>query len=288
MKRLLIALLLLAFPAPAAAAPFGELPFRPVAGGAACLRPTGAPGELVRWYDGGAEVLAVQPNGLVPVTRVPLGRGIACPVVASDANGAAIVAASDRGRLRVALREPAGAWGAPFTLAARDVGQAAVAISARGDAVVAWTEGVGPREDGRVRVARRPGSGAFGSPETLDPSVSPSVFQSLEAGIDASGEAIVMFTGEGTRARETVNVVIAPPGAPFGAPERLGQGSLDSPALAVAADGRALVTTSAYDGLELYERPPGGRFGPRMILFEASANNMVIARRRLARARVDR
>jgi hypothetical protein len=279
MNRLLIALLLLAFPAPAAAAPFGELPFRPVAGGAACLRPTGAPGELVRWYEGGAEVLAVQSGGLVPVTRVPLGRRIACPVVASDANGAAILAASDRGRLRVALREPAGGWSAPFTLVSREVGQAAVAISARGDAVVAWTEGVGLRENGRLRVARRPGGGAFGPPETLDPSVSSSVFESLEAGIDASGEAIVMFTGEGTRARETVNVVIAPRGAPFGAPQRLGPGSLDTPALAVAADGRALVTVSAYDGLELYERPPGGRFGPRTILFEGSAHNQVIALR---------
>ena len=39
------------------------------------------------------------------------------------------------------------------------------------------------------------------------------------------------------------------------------------------------MTASAYDGLELYERPPGGRFGPRTILFEASANNTVIALR---------
>src|SRR5688572_10014997 len=103
--------MLLAMPASAAAAPFGELPFRSVSGGAGCLRPTDAPGELVRWYDGGAEVLAVQSSGLVPVTRVPLGRRIACPVVASGANGAAVLASSDRGRLRVALREAGGPWG---------------------------------------------------------------------------------------------------------------------------------------------------------------------------------
>ena len=71
----------------------------------------------------------------------------------------------------------------------------------------------------------------------------------------------------------------ARPGAPFGAPQRLGSGSLDAPALAVAADGRVLVAAAAYNGLELYERPPGGRFGPRTILFEASANNTVIALR---------
>ena len=38
----------LALPAGAAADPFGELPFQPVAGIATCLRATGAPGELAR------------------------------------------------------------------------------------------------------------------------------------------------------------------------------------------------------------------------------------------------
>jgi hypothetical protein len=278
MRRVLM-LLLLAFPAPAAAAPFGEVPFRPVSGGAACLSPTGAPGEVVRWYDGGAEVLAVQPSGLVPVTRVPLGRRIGCPVVASDANGAAILAATSRGRVRVALREPAGAWGAPFTLPPREVNQVAVAISARGDAVVAWVEGFRPRQNGRLRVARRTAGGTFGPPETLAPTVSWRAFPSVSAGIDASGEATVMFTAPGTRARDTVNVVSARQGAAFGAPQRLGSGSLEAPALAVAADGRVLVTASAYDGLELYERSPGGRFGRPTILFEGSASNTVIALR---------
>ena len=51
--RLALALVALVFPASAAAAPFGELPFRPVAGSATCLRATGVPGELVRWTRGG-------------------------------------------------------------------------------------------------------------------------------------------------------------------------------------------------------------------------------------------
>jgi hypothetical protein len=40
--------LLLLGPAVASAAPFGELPFQPVAGSATCLRATGTAGELVR------------------------------------------------------------------------------------------------------------------------------------------------------------------------------------------------------------------------------------------------
>ena len=141
MRRSLAALaLLLAVPPTASAAPFNELPFQPVSGGAACLRPTGAPGELVRWYHGGAEALTVQPSGLVAQARVPLGRRIGCPVVASDPNGAAVMATAGMNRVRVAVREPGGVWGRPVTLPARYYADVDVAVSARGDAVVVWTD----------------------------------------------------------------------------------------------------------------------------------------------------
>jgi hypothetical protein len=278
MLALLLAVLLA--PAPAAAAPFNELPFQPVSGGAGCLRPTGAPGELVRWYDGGAEVLAVQAGRLVAQERVALGRRIPCPEVASDVSGAAVLAAASGGRVRVALREPGGTFGAPETLPSRDAILPVVAISARGDAVVAWAEGIeGGLPNGRLRVARRAAGGTFGTPETLARRVTTSIFDGLRAGIDAAGEAVVMYTGEGGRGGETVRVAIGKPGVPFGASERLGQGSTEEPTLAVAADGRALVTVSGYDGLELYERPPGGEFGERMVVFEGSADNTAIALR---------
>jgi hypothetical protein len=270
--------LMLAMPAAASAAPFNELPFQPVSGGAACLRPTGAPDELVRWYPGGAEVLTVGPSGLAAQARVPLGRRIACPEMASDRSGAAIVAAASGGRVRVALREPGGTWGAPFALPSRQAGDLAVAVSSRGDAVVIWIEGVDQIDARpRARVARRVAGGAFGAPESLGASTR--YFQQLAAGMDASGEATVMFTTDGTRGRERVNVATARPGAPFGAPKRLGRGSIGEPALAVAADGRALVTASGYEGLEVYERPPGGDFGPRTIPYEASAENTTIVLR---------
>ena len=97
--------------------------------------------------------------------------------------------------------------------------------------------------------------------------------------MDGAGNALVLFTTDGTRGRSRVNVVSAPPGSPFGAARRLGTGSISDPALAVAADGRALVAANGYDGLEVYERPPGGDFGPRTIPFEASADNIAIALR---------
>ncbi len=269
---------LLVMPASAAAAPFGELPFQPVSGGAACLRPTGAPGELMRWYEGGAEVLAVQPSGLVPITRVPLARRIACPAVASDPNGAAVIAAATRSGVRVAVREPGGSWGKAVTLPGGSFGDVAVGVSERGDAVVVWVEPV-ERERARVRLARRAPGGGFATPETLKGASTVTPIASVRAGMDASGEALVLFTSDGTRGRDRLNVARAAPGVAFGASRTLGAGSIDDPAMAVAPDGRAIVTANGYDGLEVYERPPGGDFGSRTIVFEASANNMTIALR---------
>ena len=83
-RRSLTALLVLAFPATAGAAPFGELPSQRVAGGSACLAPTGAPGELSRWARGGGEVLAATPDGLGAPARIRFGELPGCPRVVSD------------------------------------------------------------------------------------------------------------------------------------------------------------------------------------------------------------
>ncbi len=56
----------------ALAAPFGELPFRPVGAGANCLGPTGAPGELARAAPGGVEFLTATAAGLVRSGRASL------------------------------------------------------------------------------------------------------------------------------------------------------------------------------------------------------------------------
>lgn len=138
-------------PARAAAALFGELPFRPVAGVATCLRATGAPGELVRWTPGGIELLHADSSGLTPIETVRLGRGrgSSCPLIAAQPNGAAVAALlqSDLrdSRVSVALRDPDGHFGPPVSLpVGRGMGaefdSIAVAVSPRGDAVVGVTQ----------------------------------------------------------------------------------------------------------------------------------------------------
>jgi hypothetical protein len=158
MRLALAALLLAAMPGTAFAAPFGELPFRPVDGAANCLRTTGLPGELSRWTARGVELSTASAGGIAPQAVVPLGVLSECPVVVSDPNGFAVVAAATTRGVRIALREAGtAAWGAPATIPARGAGNVRVAVSARGDVLVAWIEGSdNPIQPvGRVRVVRR-------------------------------------------------------------------------------------------------------------------------------------
>ena len=121
MKRslLTLAVLLALPPAAASAAPFGEVAFRPVGGTAACLRATGAPGELVRSTSTGVQFLQASAGGLTPVADVAAeGSVAACPQAAARPNGARILAFAigSEGEgdafVRVSLREPGGGWGA--------------------------------------------------------------------------------------------------------------------------------------------------------------------------------
>src|SRR4051812_2953712 len=104
--------LLLVAPAGAAAAPFGELPFRAVSGPATCLRATGVPGELVRLARG-TTVEVSQAGG--PVTGSVDATGIdGCPRVATRPGGAGVIAFTDDGAVRASVRDPGGAaWPAP-------------------------------------------------------------------------------------------------------------------------------------------------------------------------------
>ena len=269
MRRAL--LLALVLPASASAAPFGELPLRPVSGSATCLRATGAPGELVRWTRDGVEVLAVGPAGPVPVATIGLGRLRGCPAAASDPGGAAVIAGATEAGIRISLREPGGTWGAPLTLAAEEPLDPDVAISARGDAVVAWTE-YRSNDRARTRVARRPAGGAFGTAEQLttgDQSIGAVV------GMTGAGEAIVLAGAE----RE-VRITSAPMGTPLPAARRLvrsaGSSRFD---LAVAADGRALAAVPARDGLILFEREPGGEFVRRPAIGGAGGSDATVVLR---------
>ena len=270
MRRALVVLVLLALPASASAAPFGELPFRPVSGAATCLRATGAPAELVRWVRDGAEVLTARPEGLVPQATVPLGDLQGCPSMASEAGGAAVIAGPLRTGVRVAVREPGGGWGAPITFPARNIGAVDVAVSARGDAVVAWEQDVTLTE-GRARVVRRSAGGAFGAPEQVA-----SVPADISVGMAADGATTVMLVGE-----RDVRVTSAPLGSAFGATRRLLRRwfGADFPELAVAADGRVLVAAPDDDGLVLFERPPGGELERVSAIPDVRASELALALR---------
>src|SRR3954452_19971913 len=158
--------LTLGLPAVAAAAPFGELPFRTVPTSAVCVRATGVPGELLRWTRGGVELMRARAGGLVPTGTVKLGTVSDCPQVAADATtGAAVVAASAKNAIRVAQRAPGGSWGAPATIRTGGFAQASVATSARGDALVAWLDAAGSTT--RVRAALKPAGATAWAIQTL-------------------------------------------------------------------------------------------------------------------------
>ncbi|MDA0170086.1 hypothetical protein OJ998_13395 [Solirubrobacter taibaiensis] len=265
--RLPLLLAALVFTAPAAAAPLGERPFERVPGGSACLAPTGAPGELSRRSPRGAEVLVAAAGGLGRPTVVPLGplNLDGCPRVVSDAGGAAVAAGATAREVRVALREPGGTtFGAPVTVAsARDVFELSVAVSPRGDAIVAWTEWQSLPQRIRVRVARRVTGGAFGAPEELVPWRAHNGVTGVQVGLAPDGEAVVVV-------RDPVDAdqpphgrmlaLSARAGEPFGAPADL-PATLGAYALGVGPDGRALLAASQGSGAVVLERAPGGAFG---------------------------
>ncbi len=284
-----------AFAAPASAAPFGELPFTPVAGIATCVRATGAPGELVRWTPGGLELLQAGPAGLAHAGSLSFdGRTAGCPRAAAQPGGAGVVAmpttSGGRSGVWVALRDPGGSFGAPERLTARrgaTIFDLAVAVSERGDAVVAWTEieldARAARIGSRVRIARRLAGGRLGAPQELAARRGAVVFPRVNVGIGVAGEAVAAWTSGPDRSSSglaEVDAAIAPPGGAFGAARRLGASELPgAPALAVAPDGRALAAFASGPGLRVAERAPGAGFGAATLVPGAFAIEAAVALR---------
>ncbi len=252
--------------------PFAQLPIMPVPSAAACLAATGAPGEISRWTPTGLELMSVSSTGLHATGAVRLGRLVDCPAVAGQPNGSAVIAAASGKRLRIVLRAPRAGWGAPVTIrGAVPVQAPATAVSSHGDAVVAWVE-YDETGRSRLRVVGRPRDGVFGSPSTIAGWARRPIPEFPAVGIADDGSALLAFTtttGTNTE-RGRVMLASAPPGGAFGKPVRAGGTSTPlAPGLAVAPDGRALITL----GNEVAERPPGGVFDirtrvPGALLFE--------------------
>jgi hypothetical protein len=284
MRPLLLALATaLLVPATASAAPFGELPFQTLSGGAACVRATGAPAELVAWAPDGARFLRATPSGLAEPSTVKLGEPRACPAAAAQPNGAGIVAVAIEGALAVALREPGGGWGAPARVAlprSAEVGAMSVAVSERGDAVIVWLEQTFDEsvERSRVRAVRRAAGGGFGAPETLATSNRIQFPRPFGAAIGGDGTAIVAWaltTGTERASHSVAAAAIGAPGAPFAAQPI--SSDAGTPVVAVAADGHALLAFADDSRVRVMERAPGGSFGPAQTIGAGGGENLALA-----------
>ncbi len=271
---LLLALgLTLASPTAASAAPFGELPFKAVSGAATCLRATGTPGELVRSTATGVQFLQAGASGLTTVADLPAETGShSCPQAATRPGGAGIVAfnASDPNNgdavVQARLRDPGGAWG-PATEVLRSKSGASTAtftaaVSERGDALVTSIRRPS-RSTFSIVVARRAPGTAFAATETLQTAGTTEAETRVRAGISSTGEAVVAwaFQPRGGAPRE-LWAAVAAPGAPFGAPVKIGLPRAGSPfALTVGSAGHALLAFGSGDDLLVAERAPGADFG---------------------------
>ena len=269
-------------PAPAAAAPFGELPFRTTSGTATCLRATGMPGELVRSTTSAIEVLTAGAAGIAPTANFGV-KAKDCPRAAARANGMGLIAyvkeTEDTSTVETILREPGGRWAAAGTaiqgpqatdnnLLDVEGGNAlAAAVSDRGDALVAHgtLAGTPKAATAAVLVARRVPGGAWGTAEQLySARTSGFAAPTVASGLTATGEAIVAWAAQPQSAKQPRGlwVAIAPPGAPFGAPQKFDDLRIGAPfSLAVADDGRALLAYPSAKEMRVAERAPGGTFG---------------------------
>jgi hypothetical protein len=275
MRRTVLTLALLfgVLPAAASAASFGEVAFRPAGGTATCLRATGLPGEVVRSTAAGAQFLQAGPGGLTPVADIAGdGTAQACPQAAARPNGVGVLALAVRVGsdvfVRASLREPGGPWGPRADiLPMPDVASPhplAADVSERGDALVALA---GVNDKGRLQIvaARRALGGPFGATETLFTAPKGASTQArLVAGVSASGDAVVAWSVQPVSGRpREVWAAVAPAGAPFSAPAKVGTLRAGSPfSLAVGDGGHALLAFTTGDDVMVAERAPGGGFGP--------------------------
>lgn len=283
MRALFPLLLVLLVPASASAGSLGEVSPLDLRGDEYCARATGVPGELAVVTANGMRLVRATRDALTPGRELRLGTSFRCGAVSGHPSGAAVIAGeSGTGDVVAIVREPGGDWGAPQTVVAddaqADVLQVVANVSERGDVIVGVKEELG-KAGYRFRVARRAPGGAFSTPEQVGRSVSNA--GQLTVDIAATGEAFALLTTiEGKRApfSEPVSVAIAAPGQAFGAPAHIADSRwLSYPALAVAADGRALVTVPDGTSVLLAERVPGAPgFGPAAAVASAPADLSIV------------
>ena len=289
MRRALILCIAIAALPAAPAAAWQEVPFRalPADEVATCLRATGSEGGLAALGPVGrrsapTDLFAIGAGPPAVRERVRFRVVRECAAV-REQGGAGIAAAPvtplgrRTGEMRAAVRDPGGVFGAPVALGPMRHAYDA-AVSARGDALVAWTEERDGGKAARVVAARRAPGGPFGAPVPLTPwrRATPFATPQVAAGLDRDGVATVAWAlrspGSGERdSLDTVEAASAPPGAAFGAAQLLTRRTNDvaNISLAVAAGGAALLAHDGDEVLRVFERAPGATgFGPARELGE--------------------
>jgi len=145
----------------------------------------------VRWTPSGAELLDATPAGLVPQASIALGAQRSCPLAAVDPGGAGVLAGASKRGVRVVARDPGGTWSAPASISSRLAYVTSVAVSPRGDAVVAWVESDDDYTDVQLKVARRAPGGTFGAATHV---ATGSEVEGAEVSLDAAGAALLVYT----------------------------------------------------------------------------------------------
>jgi hypothetical protein len=252
-----------------------EAPFAPAGGtgAATCMRATGFAGEFATSEPAGragrVRLWSAAPGGPVAgqVLRIPSELG--CAAVAADAEGGALLAAlstagADSARLLVATRAPGGRFGRLRAVdrTFRRLAGFTVAVGASGDGLITVVQPLGALGGtaSRLRALRITAAGKVSRPETVATVHGSPDSLLTAAGVDGAGRATIAWSSAGA-----IRTRSAAANRRFARAQTVpGLGTdLDSLAMAVAPDGRALLAADGYDDARVAERAPGAaRFAP--------------------------
>jgi hypothetical protein len=208
-------------------------------------------GATVQWTSGerisGANVTALDPD----VAVLPSGQAIA---VWSQNDGT-------NDRIRAAIRNSAGVFGAPQTISnsGQNAFEPRVATDPAGNAVAVWTRPDGTNQ--RVEAAYRPAGGSFGTVQILSPAGA-NGFEP-EVSMDATGTATAVWTHINVSLQtERIQTAQRPPGSgsSFGTVETLSVADRASehPEVASEAGGNAVAAWTMLEPVP----PPGTGIRP--------------------------
>lgn len=206
----------------------------------------------LRWLAlvGGALLLAV-------VLARPAHAGDIAAAPNGERAAAFLFPPRDGNPLKFTARSPGGAFSPAQTISRGVPRERAIDTDARGNTVVAWTEG--DNYSARLKAAYRPAGGALEAPVELS---GPAAYAPAVA-FDPSGRAVVAWSMRNGAMR----VAERPPGGRFGPPVDLPDGG-QVLGLRIAPDGEALLVSllsppdSTGGLLQTSVRPPGGAFAP--------------------------